>query len=75
MIWTGALIVFIVQILCCIHVRNRLLKYLPTAIPAAILAVALVGSGFSLAAVLWLTMFGSVVLGGLSAIGLYHLAK
>ena len=75
MLWTGALIVFIVQLLCCIHVRNRLLKYLPTAIPAAILAVAMVASGFSLATVLWLTMFGSVVLGGLSAIGLYHLAK
>lgn len=75
MLWTGALIVFIVQLLCYIHVRNRLLKYLPTAIPAAILAVALVGSGFSLASVLWLTLFGSVVLGGLSAIGLYLLVK
>lgn len=75
MIWTGALIVFIVQILCCIHARGRFLKYLPTAIPAAILAAALVGSGFSLASVLWLTLFGSVVLGGLFAIVLYHLAK
>ena len=75
MIWTGALIVFIVQLLCCIHARNRFLKYLPTAIPAALLAAALIGSGFSLVSVLWLTMFGSVVLGGLSAIGLYHLAK
>ena len=75
MLWTGALIVFIVQLLCCIHVRNRLLKYLPTAIPAVILAVALVASGFSLATVLWLTLFGSVVLGGLSAIGLYLLVK
>ena len=75
MLWTGALIVFIVQLLCCIHARNRFLKYLPTAIPAAILAAALVGSGFSLASVLWLTIFGSVVLGGLSAIGLYLLVK
>ena len=75
MLWTGALIVFIVQLLCCIHVRNRLLKYLPTAIPTVILIVPLLGSGFSVATVLWLTMFGSVVLGGLSAIGLYHLAK
>ena len=75
MIWTGALIVFIVQILCGIHARGRFLKYLPTAIPAAILAAALVGSGFSLASVLWLTIFGSVVLGGLFAIVLYHLAK
>ena len=75
MIWTGALIVFIVQILCCIHARGRFLKYLPTAIPAALLAAALIGSGFSLASVLWLTIFGSVVLGGLSAIGLYLLVK
>lgn len=75
MIWTGALIVFIVQLLCCIHARNRFLKYLPTAIPAALLAVPLFGSGFSVATVLWLTLFGSVVLGGLSAIGLYLLVK
>ena len=75
MIWTGALIVFIVQILCCIHARGRFLKYLPTAIPAAILAAALFGSGFSVATVLWLTIFGSVVLGGLFAIGLYLLVK
>ena len=75
MIWTGALIVFIVQLLCCIHARGRFLKYLPTAIPAALLAAAVIGSGFSLASVLWLTIFGSVVLGGLSAIGLYLLVK
>lgn len=75
MIWTGVLIAFIVQILCCIYISNRFMKYLPTVIPAVLLTAALFSSGFSVASVLWLTIFGSIVLAGLFAIALYHLAK
>lgn len=74
MIWTGALIVFIVQIVCCIYVENKLFKYLPTAIPAALAIAAFFGTG-SVFTVLWLAMFGGSALLGLLAIALYQLAK
>ena len=75
MIWTVILIEFIVQLLCCMHVERRLLKYLPTAIPGALLVAGLLTGGLSLASLLWLALFGGVVLGGLLAIGIYLLAK
>ena len=74
MIWTAALVVFIVQILCCIYVGNRFLKYLPTLIVAGFMVAAAVGGGWS-AGLIVLFVGGASLLLGLLAIALYHLAK
>lgn len=74
MIWTAALVVFIAQILCCIYVRNRFLKYLPTLSVAGFMAAAAIGGGWS-AGLFVLLVGGASLLLGLLAIGLYHLAK
>ena len=74
MIWTAALVVFIAQILCCIYVGNRFLKYLPTLIVAGFMAAAAIGGGWS-AGLFVLLVGGASLLMGLLAIGLYHLVK
>ncbi len=75
MFWTPALILFIAQILCCNYVRNKFLKYLPTVIPAVLVLVPVFSGGWSVASVLWMAMFGSVLLAGVFAIVLYWLVR
>lgn len=43
MVTTLSLIVFIAQLLCCIFVRNKVLKYLPSLLTAAAITLTVVG--------------------------------
>ena len=43
MVTTLSLIVFIAQLLCCIFVRHKVLKYLPTLLTAAAITLTVIG--------------------------------
>ena len=73
MIWTVALIVFIAQIICCIFVKGKYKKYLPTLIVAGVMSVTVLNGTLGVIDALALVAETKVILMGLLAIGMYHL--
>ena len=72
MIWTVALCVFFAQLLCCIHGRGSLRKYLPALICGGSLVVTALAAPGAIGVVL-LAVEGLSTLMALLAIGLYRL--
>lgn len=73
MIWTISLLVFISQLICCIWVKGKYKKYMPTLIVAALMSVVVLHGSLDVinaAALVALTQM--ILMGGL-AIGVYHL--
>lgn len=73
MVWTIALIVFIAQLICCIWVKGKYMKYLPTLLVAGIMSVTVLNGTLGVLDVLALVAQTKVILMGGLAIGIYHL--
>ena len=74
MVWTLALGVFIAQLICCIFVNHKVLKYLPTLIVAAFMSVTVLNGTLGVIdAVLLVAQTKVILMGGL-ALAIYHLA-
>ena len=74
MVWTIAMLVFLAQIICCIFVKGKIMKYLPSLIVAAFMSVTVLNGTLGVIDALMLVAETKVILMGLLAIGLYHLA-
>lgn len=74
MIWTIPLLVFISQLMCCIWMKGKYTKYMPTLIMAGIMSViVLQGTLDAINVVALVALTRMILMGGL-AIGIYHLA-
>ena len=73
MVWTIALIVFVAQLICCIWVKGKVKKYIPTLIVAAIMSVTVLNGTLGVIDAVALVAETKVILMGGLAIGLYHL--
>lgn len=74
MIWTVALLVFIAQLLCCLLLEDRVKKYLPTLIVAAVMAITILGGSLGIISAVLLVIEGAALAMGGLAIGIYQLA-
>lgn len=74
MVWTIALMVFLAQLICCVYVKRKVLKYLPTLLVAAVMSFTVLdGTLGAIDAVMLVAETKVILMGGL-ALAIYHLA-
>lgn len=73
MVWTIALLVFIAQLICCIFVDHKIMKYLPTLLVAAVMSFTVLDGTLGVIDAVLLVAETKVILMAGLALAIYHL--